>query len=323
MKYLQSMTLLIVEDNAKAQEQLGQLLQEHVRELYQAYDGAEALEIYRKQHPDMILSDIRMPVLDGLQMARTIRETDLHTPIMFLSAHAEPEMLLTAVNIPVDGYLTKPIVDLEHLLTALERMAHKVYRTRAMVEEKIQHAVREAQARIQTLQQRSAFDHLTRIPNRLSFLTRLEASIKGARQAHSGVALFYIDLDHLKQINDQYGHQVGDHAIKKVVNNIHDAIGSKDFFARIGGDEFALIVETENTRTDLVRIARKILTAASLPIYFSKMDLQLSCSIGISRYPEDTQEINELIHLADQAMYQAKRSGKNGYRFFGERDEAQ
>ena len=321
MNYLQNMTLLIVEDNAKAQEQLGHLLKGYVRELYQAYDGAEALEAYEKHQPDMILSDIRMPVLDGLEMARKIRETNLQLPIMFLSAHAEPEMLLAAVNIPVDGYLTKPIVDLDHLLIALERMAQKAHQTQALVEEKVQQAVREAQAKIQTLKQRSAFDHLTRIPNRLSFLTQLEESIKGARQAHSGVALFYIDLDHLKQINDQYGHQVGDHAIKKVVNNIHDAIGSKDFFARIGGDEFALIVETKNGYTDLIRIAKKILTAASLPIYFSKMDLQLSCSIGISRYPQDTQEINELIHLADQAMYQAKRSGKNGYRFFGEREE--
>ena len=152
----------------------------------------------------------------------------------------------------------------------------------------------------------------------MSFLTQLEESIKGARQAHSEVALFYIDLDHLKQINDQHGHQVGDHAIKKVVNNIHDAIGSREFFARIGGDEFGLIVETESTREALARIAENILTAASTPIYFSKTDLQLSCSIGISRYPRDTQEMNELIHLADLAMYQAKRSGKNSYRFYGE-----
>jgi len=316
MSRLQDASLLIVEDNKKAQEQLGEILSDYVKELFQAYDGAEALEIYREYKPDIILSDIRMPIMDGLSMAKKIKEMDPHQPVMLLTAHSEQAMLLEAANISIDGYLTKPIADLNQLLESLERLAEKGHHLHKKVQESVQKIEKEYQAKIQRLQQHSLYDHLTRMPNRHYFSKKLKESIAHARQAHSDLALFYIDLDNLKQINDQHGHQVGDHAIKKTVNNIHEAIGSKDFFARIGGDEFALIVETAGDEAELTKLAKEILLAASLPVFFSQTELNLSCSIGISRYPQDAQDMLELIHCADQAMYAVKHGGKNGYHFW-------
>ena len=316
MKYLKDTTLMIVEDNAEAQKQLEQLLQDHVKEIYHAYNGTEALETYQTRKPDIILSDIRMPSLNGLNMARQIKEKDPLQPIMFLSARPEPEILMEAINMSIDGFLTKPIVDIEHLLRGLERLAHKAHAHRELVRKGAEDAAKEYQTQMKILRQRSFYDHLTRMPNRLFFTTHLKESIEGARQSHTQLALLYIDLDNLKQINDQHGHQVGDHAIKRVVSNIQDVINPKDFFARIGGDEFALIIETVESKTDLIAPIEKILAAASLPMYSSQIEISISCSIGISFYPQDAPDMLELIHRADQAMYRSKRAGKNGYTFW-------
>jgi diguanylate cyclase (GGDEF)-like protein len=318
MKHLNKYTLLIVEDHAETQQQLRQLLADHVKEIFQAYDGQEALNIFRKHSPDIVLTDIRMPYMDGLSMAKEIKVINPHQPILVLTGYSEQETLLKAANIPVDGYITKPITDIDQLLNGLNRLALNLQKVEKSAHEKIKNIEEEYRRQLQTLYQHSHYDHLTRMPNRLLFRKRLEEAMEGARQAHSEIALFYIDLDNLKQVNDQHGHQVGDHAIKMIINNIHDVIDSKDLFARIGGDEFALIVETVDHYDNLMALAEKVLLAAALPVYYNGVPLKLSCSIGVSRYPRDAVEMKELIHIADNAMYQAKANGKNSYCIWGD-----
>ena len=120
---LENSTLLYVEDNEDMQSYMKSFLEDEVKELYQAYNGEEGLTIYKDKNPDIILSDISMPKMDGLVMTKLIKEIDNSQPIVILSAFQDAETLNSAVNAEVDGFISKPIEDVKKLLHTLEKIA--------------------------------------------------------------------------------------------------------------------------------------------------------------------------------------------------------
>jgi diguanylate cyclase (GGDEF)-like protein len=128
--------------------------------------------------------------------------------------------------------------------------------------------------------------------------------------------LFFLDLDRFKNINDNLGHHVGDDLLKQVSERLVEVCRSSDTLARLGGDEFTLIVEGLDDTSELAVIAEKILHAFTDPFTLDTYKLEISVSIGISVFPKDSFDINELIKHADTAMYSAKESGRNTYRFY-------
>jgi diguanylate cyclase (GGDEF)-like protein len=308
----------LVEDNPDARMQLSALFEEHFRHVYQAADGQEALELYHTHAPDIILADITMPVMDGLEMARRIKAEAPQQAIVFLTGRNSTDHLLAAANIPADGYITKPIDDIDRLFARLLQAADKIHHIRAHIDDQIQRLRIRYQSKLQTLHYRSHYDALTRIPNRYLFEDHLAKTIENARQTHSRVALMYLDLDRLKPINDRYGHTAGDHVIQTVTQRIREALDPEEMLARIGGDEFAVVIETAGDRTHLEGVVRSLLEASSRSITFEGKTLQTTCSIGVALYPDDARDVPELIAHADRAMYRAKASGKNRYHFWGD-----
>ena len=120
---LENSTLLYVEDNEDMQSYMKSFLEDEVKELYQAYNGEEGLAMYKDKNPDIILSDISMPKMDGLVMTKLIKEIDNSQPIVILSAFQDAETLNSAVNAEVDGFISKPIEDVKKLLHTLEKIA--------------------------------------------------------------------------------------------------------------------------------------------------------------------------------------------------------
>ncbi|MEN8147202.1 MAG: EAL domain-containing protein [Campylobacterota bacterium] len=159
-------------------------------------------------------------------------------------------------------------------------------------------------------------DTLTGLPNRVLFNDRLHQSAKKAKRNNSGLALFFVDLDRFKQINDSLGHEVGDKVLRAVAQRLSDKIRKEDTLARLGGDEFTIIMEELSTVHDAVLLAEKILKVMSDPIVTDGHTLYVTCSIGISLYPEDGTDIGNLLKYADTAMYQAKDDGRNNYQFY-------
>ena len=300
-------TLLYVEDDIETQEKMKMILESNVKELYQAYDGQEGLSIYKEKNPDIILTDINMPILDGLSMTKKIKELDSTKPIMVLSAFDDKEFLLKAINIGVDYFIPKPI-DIDILDTRLDFFAENL-------QNKIDIEIAKKREK-EYLYNLAHVDSLTKIPNRLYFNSQLEQALSKAKRNNSSVTLFFIDLDNFKNINDTYGHAAGDKVLTSITQNIKNVIRVEDTFSRISGDEFSLIIENITDKTYLDTFAKKILKAASTPIDFHGNILSITCSIGISSYPKDTLSQDELIHLADTAMYEAKKNGKSNYVYF-------
>jgi diguanylate cyclase (GGDEF)-like protein/hemerythrin-like metal-binding protein/PAS domain S-box-containing protein len=159
-------------------------------------------------------------------------------------------------------------------------------------------------------------DVLTGLPNRTLLNDRLEQAIEAAKRNKTSIALLFIDLDHFKEINDSLGHNFGDEILKTISLRLQEIIRDEDTVARLGGDEFTIILEELSQPQDASVIATKILDSLSKSINVDDNTLYVSCSIGISIYPEDGVSAQNLLKFADSAMYKAKDEGRNNFQYY-------
>ncbi|MDO8465389.1 MAG: diguanylate cyclase [Gallionella sp.] len=159
-------------------------------------------------------------------------------------------------------------------------------------------------------------DYLTELPNRILFLNRLEHSTLLAKRNKYKVAVFYLDLDGFKKVNDTLGHDAGDRLLKEVSGRLKEVIRASDMVARVGGDEFTFILINIGSYENASQMANKIIVALSEPFELKGQQCHVGGSIGISIYPDDAQDIEALIRQADEAMYVVKQSGKNAHKFY-------
>lgn len=158
-------------------------------------------------------------------------------------------------------------------------------------------------------------DPLTKLPNRRAFQRELEVAAKRSGRANNTIALAYIDLDHFKPINDNFGHHVGDAVLLLVAQRLNAAVRICDTVARIGGDEFVALIEDIKSDEDIIPIVERIVQSIKEPFVVESHQIDISCSVGIAVYPRDG-DIDRLMVCADAAMYKAKEDGKNQFRFF-------
>ncbi|VAX12701.1 diguanylate cyclase/phosphodiesterase (GGDEF & EAL domains) with PAS/PAC sensor(s) [hydrothermal vent metagenome] len=173
----------------------------------------------------------------------------------------------------------------------------------------------------QQIYQLAHFDDLTGLPNRTLFQQRLaEAIVQASGKQQQLVPVFYIDLDRFKPINDSLGHHNGDLLLQKLATRLLDCIQADETLARMGGDEFAVILQAEDNQDNALHsaqhIARQMLKSMAQPFDLNGHQIYVSGSIGIVFYPTDGEKISVLLKNADMAMYQAKQKGKNGYLFY-------
>lgn len=159
-------------------------------------------------------------------------------------------------------------------------------------------------------------DELTGLPNRLLLKDRLDQALLHAERNQSKVAVVFIDLDHFKNINDSLGHSIGDEFLKKVSARLKSNIRSNDTLARISGDEFVLVVKNSRSIKRIINVLNKVVEAFRVPFDLERHQILITCSIGVSIFPEDGASSDELIKNADAAMYRAKEDGRNTYEFY-------
>lgn len=155
----------------------------------------------------------------------------------------------------------------------------------------------------------SRYDQLTSLPNRMLLSDRISMALARARREKGKAAVLYLDLDKFKQVNDTHGHAIGDQLLKAVANRVMRCVRESDTVSRIGGDEFVILLETLDQPEQAHDIADKIREALSLPLILDGLELVTIPSIGIALYPDDGDEEQQLLDLADSAMYRAKRLG--------------
>jgi diguanylate cyclase (GGDEF)-like protein len=172
---------------------------------------------------------------------------------------------------------------------------------------------KEAEARLEFL---AYHDSLTELPNRILLLDRLQHAIGKAERSHSMVAVLFVDLDRFKHINDSLGHAAGDGLLRQITARIQTVCRDDDTLARIGGDEFVLVMEDLRDATDAAYMAERMLQSLEGSFRVENHDIAMTISIGISVYPADGGDVTTLLRNADAAMYQSKESGRNTFRFY-------
>jgi diguanylate cyclase (GGDEF)-like protein len=210
--------------------------------------------------------------------------------------------------------LSASVVDLfdEELIGLVVEMANNIsFALDAMDKERQR---REAEERLALLAQ---YDVLTGLPNRSLFLDHLNQAMARARRSGSLVGLMFFDLDRFKQINDTLGHSVGDRVLQIVAARLKEHLREADTISRLGGDEFTLIVEGASDSAQLARVAEKVREAVAAPMQIDGRKIFVSASIGITVFPRDAGDVDELLKNADMAMYRAKQVGRDGFQLYG------
>ncbi len=192
-----------------------------------------------------------------------------------------------------------------------ENTADRIYAAQNITER------RKAEQRIRYL---ARIDALTKIPNRMQFQHLLQRGIARAKRSHKALCLFYIDIDHFKEINDTFGHLAGDATLETVAERLSGVLPERTVIGRLAGDEFAVIVDRLETGPEtleaLDKLARKILDRLADPFYVQGHEVFMTASMGIASYPTDAPDVIDLIRNADAALYHAKKNGGNVFSYY-------
>jgi len=311
------MKILVVDDSPTIRAALKALLERMGHTVVEANDGKEALQMYRQDRPGLVLIDVVMPVMDGYESARHMRETsaDEWVPIIFLSSKEADQDLDRAIEAGGDDYLVKPVsfVVLNAKIRALQRL--ESMRTKQL------EMSRDLASANRELEKLSRQDGLTGIANRRYFDSYLVTEVRRAAREKAAVSLILSDVDHFKAFNDCYGHQAGDDCLRRVAAALSSA-GRRpaDLAARYGGEEFAMVLPGTvlDGAVDVAQAVSRVIGGLAIPHARSAVDQNVTLSQGVvSLVPEKESASEDLIQHADQALYQAKQQGRNRYVVFG------
>ncbi len=219
-------------------------------------------------------------------------------------------------NLRVLGYVLMAITILVLIVEGLFLFRPAASATRRRWEEQLASHLSEREDDQRRVSYFARFDPLTGLINRFMFSDRLQNAIARARRDGGLVSLMFLDLDEFKAVNDRFGHATGDEVLQQVAARLEDAVRESDTVARIGGDEFTIVLEGNQRVEDAGHVATKILRALEVPYDVNDRQLHITASIGIALYPIDGEDADGLLRDADIAMYSAKSAGRNTYQYF-------
>ena len=286
--------ILIVEDQTTDALALTAAVSD-LGDVHVASDGPAALALARQCKPDLVLLDIEMYGMNGFAVCKALKADPklCDAAVIFVTSHAQTDNELLALEYGGIDFIHKPLnlpVARAHIKAhlALRREAKKL----------------------------ANHDALTGLPNRTLLQDRTDQALQKARRSGGRVAMLLLDLDNFKSINDLVGHSIGDALLKEAAVRLEQAARALDTVSRQGGDEFIILLPEVSGFEVLGGFAERLLATIASPFVLQGNRYELSASIGISVFPDDSEDVESLYRHADAAMYQAKLDGRNRFRFF-------
>jgi two-component system cell cycle response regulator len=303
------MKVLIADDSKTTIALLIASLEKMGHQVIAANSGEEAIELFQQNHPDLIILDVNMAGMDGFECAKQLRIIcgEDWIPIIFLSSSIDDHYIAKGIDAGGDDYLTKPFshIKLAAKIKAMQRIATMRKKLLNLTEQ---------------LNILSVTDSLTGLYNRLQFERIIKEKIAESDRHNHMIALLFIDLDSFKTVNDTLGHHIGDLLLIDATKRLRNCLRTHDFIARMGGDEFAIILNKIENKKTAATVAEKIVHALSQEFTIHGHQIHIGVSIGISLYPSPIRSYETLVSNADYAMYKVKEAGKNNFKFFTENE---
>ena len=309
-----SLKILLIEDNPADYAFIEEMLNDAVEYSYTiswAETLAEGMKELKKSIFDVIITDISLPDNDGLENIDKLKTVTSSIPIILLTGLNSNDIGINAVEKGAQDYLVKGNINTDLLVRSINYAVK-----RKAIEQQLSNANKK-------LNDMVLYDSLTGTINRKPFVDLFEANIERAKRENKKLGLLFLDLEKFKQINDEYGHEIGDKILIQVPKIIKNIIRDSDFIGRIGGDEFVVCLNNIDSLTSAIRVVQKINKAFSENIKVENLTLSLGVSIGVAIYPNNGESATELLKSSDWAMYKAKKQRRNSYYVFNEklRDE--
>src|SRR5687767_2628693 len=291
--------VLLIEDNPGDARLIEMMIQEDPAapfRLRHADRLANGLEHLAVGETGLVLLDLSLPDSMGLETFSRVYAHSPTVPIIVLTGNDDQTVALSAVKGGAQDYLVKGRLDRELLLRS---MHYSIERKRYQVQ----------------LEHQANYDALTGLPNRNLLHDRLRQAVYSQREKRA-IAVVFMDLDHFKFVNDSLGHSTGDVLLKAMAERLRTVLREGDTVGRVGGDEFVLILHDQSNEEVIYRAMQRIVAKVSEPLMIDGKELYVSCSAGISIYPQDGRDVETLLKNADAAMYRAKEHGRNNFQFY-------
>lgn len=316
--------ILIVDDDPDTSSLLHQQLTSSGHNVTLAKTGKEALQIALENEPHLVITDLLMPEMDGLELCRSLRKTRIGQKmyIIVLTADTNEGSLIKAFKAGADDYIEKPVRP--NIVRARIRGGQRIFQLQqAIKEERYENRRILAELAIANkhLEQAALTDALTNIPNRRYATSRLEQEWAASDRDHNPLSCMLVDIDLFKNINDQYGHDIGDKVLYEVAQMLRSAARVDDEVCRIGGEEFLVICANTDLPAAEATAERLRLAVENLSLSINEHKLKITVSIGIATRCDQDSNSSDLLKAADIGVYAAKSKGRNRVCVISERSE--
>jgi diguanylate cyclase (GGDEF)-like protein len=251
---------------------------------------------------DIIFCDHSLPKMNGIDALSIVRKLNADTPFVFVSGTIREELAVEAMRTGAQDYIMKD--NMKRLIPAVQR---------EISEAKVRKKRHEAEQRLLYL---AHYDRLTELPNRFTFLQKLNQILAASTRNSVKVFVVYIDIDRFKTVNDSLGYDAGNQVLVKVAQRLTNCLGNKGVVARLAADEFALLLTENSFKGDAEQFFKTVLHTISIPFTIHDWSLHFSASIGVAVYPDDADDAIKLLGNADIATYRAKDEGGNRIQFY-------
>lgn len=298
--------ILVVDDEDNFRSTLKDFLAAHNHQILEAGNGVQALEVLDKEEVDLVISDMRLPKMDGITFTHKVKERRQDLPVIVMTAYASIESAVEAMKAGASDFITKPF-KFAHILFIIERA----------IENK---QLREMAVKSEYYKKLSNLDGMTSLYNYRFFKEMLKHEVDRHTRYNRSLSLLMIDIDDFKRVNDSYGHLVGDQVLKQIAELLKKSIRSHDLVARYGGEEFAVILP-ETMEEEAIKVGERIVTTIRdfhFNLIEGKNPETLSVTVGLASFPKDAEEPEQLIEHTDQALYEGKNAGKNQVSLFSQ-----
>ncbi len=309
------MPILVVDDEESLRGLIAQILTEEGHDVTQAASGEEALAVFRKDQHPLVITDIRMGGISGIQLLREIKQMRPETQVIIITSHASLDTALTALRAGAYDYLIKPFDDLELISAVVNRAVDKINliaENRVLID-KLKSSNLELELVNRLLQELAVRDGLTGLHNHRYFQEFLAIELARAQRYERVFSLVILDVDFFKHYNDTQGHLEGDRLLCVLAQLLKEWVRKSDVVARYGGEEFVAVLP-ETTREGALAFAeslRQRIADYAFPHRETQPLGSVTVSLGVATYPENAIDGPALINFADQALYRAKRQGRN------------